>query len=66
MRQQELQDACGPAGLVTEAFDNVIQAASTVVESTVIRAPTPKRAATTSLPPIEEGGNVLDKMDTLV
>ena len=37
-----------------------------MVESSVIRAPTPKKTITASLPPIEEEGNVLDKMDTPV
>ena len=66
MRQQEFQDACGPAESTTEVFDNVIEAASTVVKNTVIRAPTPKRVETVSLPPIQEEESVLDKMDTPV
>ena len=49
-----------------EVFDNVIQAASTVLEGTVIRAPTPKRVETVTLPPIQEEGSVLDQMDTPV
>ena len=65
-RQQELQEVTGPVGLVTEAFDTVIQSASTVVDSTVIRAPTPKQAVTAPLAPIQEEENVLQVMDTPV
>ena len=66
MRQQELQDAREPAEPRTEVFDNIIQAASTVVGETVIRALTPKRADPVPLPPIQEQGSVLSKMDTPV
>ena len=65
-RQQELREASGPVGLVTEVFDSVIQSATAVVDSTVIRAPTPKKIGTAPLPPIQEEENVLDKMDTPV
>ena len=65
-RQQELQDACESAESTTEAFDDIIQMASTIVEKTVVRAPTPKRADPVSLPPIQEEESVLDKMDTPV
>ena len=65
-RQQELGDASGSAEPVIEVFDTVIQDASTVIEGTVIRAPTPKLAETVPLPPIQEEGSVLDKMDTPV
>ena len=65
-RQQELGDASKSAEPVIEVFDTVIQDASTVIGGTVIRAPTPKLAETVPLPPIQEEGSVLDKMDTPV
>ena len=65
-RQKELQDACQSAESTTETFDDIIRTASTSVEETVIRAPTPKRADSVPLPPIQEEESVLDKMDSPV